>query len=86
MTPKRAIAYLFKYMAKLLPSNRLWLFGAQKTRAEKKKKKKKSRTYPKSADPKITPKGTLTYPMRYMAQFLSGVTSDVSNHKNLSAD
>ena len=39
-------------MAKLLPSNRLLLCGAQKIRADKKSK---------SADSIITPKGTLTY-------------------------
>ena len=36
MTPKRVIGYLFKYMTQLLPSNRLWLCEAQKTRTDKK--------------------------------------------------
>ena len=48
MTPKRAIVYLLKCMAQLLPNNRLSLCGAQKTRADK----KKSGTYLKSAGPK----------------------------------
>ena len=47
---------------------------------------KKSGTYPKSADPKITAKGTSTYPMRYMAQILPDVTTDIANHKNSSTD
>ena len=47
---------------------------------------KKSGTYPKLADPKIIPKKTLTYPMRYMAQILRGVTTDISSHKNSLAD
>ena len=36
MTPKRAIAYLLKYMTQLLPSNNLWLCGAPERRADKK--------------------------------------------------
>ena len=47
---------------------------------------KKSNTYPKSADPKITPKVIFTYPMRYMAQNLPGVITDVANQKSSSAD
>ena len=47
---------------------------------------KKSGTYPKLADPKNIPKETLTYPMRYMAQNLRGVTTDISSHKNSLAD
>ena len=47
---------------------------------------KKSETYHKSDDPKITPKGTLAYPMRYIAQILPGVTTDVVDHKNSPAD
>ena len=59
-------------MSQLLPKNKSW--------------QKKSRTYPKSANPTITPKGTLTFPMKYMAKILPGVTPDVANHKSLSAD
>ena len=47
---------------------------------------KKSETYHKSDDPKITPKGTLAYPMRYIAQILPGVITDVVDHKNSPAD
>ena len=47
---------------------------------------KKSETFPKSTDPKITPKGTLAYPMKYMSQISPNVTTDVVNHKNSSAD
>ena len=43
-------------------------------------------TYPKSADPKVIPKGNLTYPMRYMDQILQDVTTDIANYKNSSAD
>ena len=64
-------------MVQLLPSNRLRLFEAQKTRADK-----NLQDYPKSADPKITQKGTLTYPMRYMVQIVPDVTTDVANYKN----
>ena len=67
-------------MAQLLPSNSLWLYGAQKVRAGK-----KSRTYPKSADPKITPKGALTNPMRHMTEIVPGVTTDIASHENSSA-
>ena len=82
MTPKRAIANLLKYLAQLLPSNRLRSCRAQKTRADK-----KFGTYFKSADTEITLKGTLTYPMRYTAaQILLGVTNDVAGHKKSSAD
>ena len=82
MTPKRAIANLLKYLAQLLPSNRLRSCRAQKTRADK-----KFGTYFKSADTEITLKGTLTYPMRYKAaQILLGVTNDVAGHKKSSAD
>ena len=81
MTPKRAIANLLKYLAQLLPSNRLRSCGAQKTRADN-----KFGTYPKSADTEITLKGTLTYPMRCTAQILLGVTNDVPGHKKSSAD
>ena len=42
--------------------------------------------YPKSADPKVIPKGTLTYPMRFMDQILPGVITDIVSHKNSSAD
>ena len=47
---------------------------------------KKTETFPKSTDPKITPKGTLAYPMKYMSQISPDVTTDVVNHKNSSAD
>ena len=59
-------------MAQLLASN---------SYVEHKKKElaKQSGTYPKSTDPKITPKWTLTYPMKYMA-------TDIANHKNSSAE
>ena len=80
-TPEKAIDYLFRYMAQLLPSNRLWLYGAQKVRAGK-----KSRTYPKSADPKTTPKGALTNPMRHMTEIVPGVTTDIASHENSSAN
>ena len=76
-----AIANLLKYLAQLLPSNRLQSCGAQKTRADK-----KFGTYRKSADTKITLKETLTYPMKYTAQILPGVTNDVGGHKKSSAD
>ena len=46
---------------------------------------KKSGTYPKSADSKITQKGTLTYRMRYMSQILPGITN-IASHKNSTAD
>ena len=36
-----------------------------------------SRTYPKSADPKITPERTLTYLLRYIVQTLPGDFIDV---------
>ena len=65
-------------MVQLLPSNRSWLCGVQKTRADK---KELTRSYPKSVDHKITPKGTLSYPMRYMAKILPGVTTDIASHK-----
>ena len=68
-------------MAQLLPSNRLQLCEHKKQELTK-----KSKTYPKSADLKITRKSTLTYPMRNLAQILPGVTTDVANHKNSSAD
>ena len=80
MTPKGAIANLLKYLAQLLPSNRLRSCRAQKTRADK-----KFGTYPKSADTEITLKGTLTYPMRYTAQILLGVTNDVAGHMKASS-
>ena len=80
MTPKRAIANLLKYLAQLLPSNRLRSCGAQKTRADK-----KFGTYFKSADTEITLKGTLTYPMRYTVQILLGVTNDVAGHMKASS-
>ena len=64
-------------MSQLFPSNRLWLCGSQKGRAEK-----KSKTYPKSADLKITPKENLADSMRYMFQILPGVTTDVASDKN----
>ena len=38
---------------------------------------KVSGTNPKSADPKITPKGALTYPIKYMVQALSCYVTDV---------
>ena len=47
---------------------------------------KKSRTYPKSADSKITPKGTLAYTIRYMVQTLPDDLIDVWGDKNTSAD
>ena len=47
---------------------------------------KKSGTYPKLADPKITPKWILTYPMRYIAQILPDVSTDIASHKKLSDD
>ena len=47
---------------------------------------KQSGMYPKSADPKVIPKGTLTYPMRFMDQILPGVITDIVSHKNSSAD
>ena len=53
---------------------------------KKQELKTESGTYPKSAHPKITPKETLTYTMRYMAQFLPDVTSDIASHKSSSAD
>ena len=53
---------------------------------EHKRQLTKNRTYPKSAGPKITPKGTLTYPMRHMIQILQSATTDVANHKHSSAD
>ena len=68
-------------MSQLFPSNRLWLCGSQKGRAEK-----KSETYPKSADLKITPKENLAYPMMYMSQILSDATTNVASHKNSSVD
>ena len=68
-------------MAELLPSNRLRLCEHKKQELTK-----KSRTYAKSVDLKITPKGTLTYAMRYEAQILPGVTADVANHKNSSPE
>ena len=80
MTPKRSIANLLKYMAQLLLSNRLRLRGPQKIRADK-----KFGTCPKSANPKITLKGTLTYPMEYTTQILPGATN-VTGHKKSSAD
>ena len=48
--------------------------------------KKKSGTYPKSTDPKITLKKTLTYCIRYMVQYLPGDFTDVQGDKNTSAD
>ena len=78
ITPKRSIANTLKYMAQLLPSNRFRLRGVQKIRADK-----KFGTYPKSADTKITLKGTLNYPMEDTTLILPGVTNDVTGHKNL---
>ena len=52
---------LFKYMAKLLSGNRLWLCSLQKTRADK-----KYVTYFKSADLKFTLTEILTYSIRYL--------------------
>ena len=45
-----------------------------------------SRTYPKSAESKITTKGTLTYLIRYMAQVISDVTTDIASQENSSGD
>lgn len=42
-------------------------------------------TYTKSDDPKITPKETLTYPMRYKTKTLTGVTPDIASHQHASA-
>ena len=53
---------------------------------KKEKLAKISGTYLKLVDPKITPKVTLTYPMKYMAQILSGVPTDIASHKNSSAE
>ena len=41
---------------------------------------KKFKTYPKSTDPKITPKWTLIYPMRHIAQIFPDVTTDIPSH------
>ena len=45
-----------------------------------------SETYPESGDPKITPKGTLTYPINYMVQSLPGDFIDIQGDKNTSTD
>ena len=68
-------------MAQILPSNRLWLCGAQKVRADK-----KCGTNLKSVDPKITPKVILTYPIRHMFQTLLGDFIDVQGDKSTSAN
>ena len=81
MTPKRVIGDLFNCMTQLFPSNRLWLCEVKKWIVNK-----KFGTYPKSADPKITTKETSSYPIRYMAQILPDVTTDIAGHKNSSAD
>ena len=36
--------------------------------------------------PILPKRGTLTYPMRYIAQILPGVTTDVANYKNSLAE
>ena len=53
-------------MTQTLPSNRLWLCKGQN---------------PKSADPKITPKGALTYLMRYIVHILPDVAAVIASHK-----
>ena len=58
-------------MTELLPSSRLWLCEAQKN---------------KSWQKKPTPKETLTYSMRYMAQILLDATTDIASHKNSSVE
>ena len=82
MTPKRTIVNLFKYVAQLLPSNRLRLCGTQ----EKQELTKKSGTYPKKADPTTILKETLAYPERYMIQTLLGDLTDAQGDKNTSAE
>ena len=54
---------------------------------EKKKQEltKKSGKYPKSADPKFTPKGILTNYVRYITQILPCITTYIASHKNSSA-
>ena len=47
---------------------------------------KTSGTHPKSVDPKITLKGSLTYPIRYMVQTLPGDFIGVQGDKNTSAE
>ena len=58
MTPKKCIGYLFKHMAQVLPTNRLWLCETQDSRADK-----KIQDLNKSVDQKITARGTISYPM-----------------------
>ena len=43
-------------------------------------------TYPNSSDPKITPKGPLTYRMRYMVRTLPNNFIDVVGDETLSAN
>ena len=42
--------------------------------------------YPESGDPKITRKGTLTYPINYMIRSLRGDFIDIQGDKNTSTD
>ena len=55
---KKVHSYLFKHMAQVLPTNRLWLCETQDSRADK-----KIQDLNKSVDQKITARGTISYPM-----------------------
>lgn len=85
MTPKRAISY----------SSSTWpsYFQAIDCGSVDHKKKQEltnnSGTYPKSVDPKVTLKGTVTYPMKSMGQNLPNVIlikGNTSNKKSSTDD
>ena len=75
-----ASVYLIRYMLLTWSCGTLWSFAYSNYKTLY--LTKISGTYPKSADPKITLKGTSTYPIRYMVQTLPGDFIDVQGDKN----